>query len=69
MWVLVCVVGPPPLQQSGQGVKGEAEEGEDTQQDAGAVHHAQRHRRRVRLIFDLRNRGPRGEKEDFSEFL
>lgn len=68
MRVLVCIVGTPPLQQSGQGVKGEAEEGEDTQQDAGAVHHAQRDRR-VWLIFDLRNRGPRGEKEDCSEFL
>lgn len=54
--MLVRVVGPSPLQQGSQRVKGEAQEGEETQQDSRAVHHAQRYGRRVWFILDLQNR-------------
>lgn len=59
--MLVRAVGPSPLQQGGQGVEGEAEEGEDTQQNSRAIHHAQRYWRRVRLILDLQSRAERLE--------
>jgi hypothetical protein len=54
--MLVSVVGSSPLQQGSQGVKGQAQEGEETQKNSRAVHHAQCYRRRVWFIFDLQNK-------------
>lgn len=53
----------PGVQEGGQWIEGKAKECESTEEYSRAIHHAECHRRRVRLIFNLQgNRN--GEKKE-----